>query len=113
MKGFTLLEVMVSLLILAIGLLGVAALGTTSIRSNANANHLSEALNIGQAELEKLKITAWGTIANGTSTATSKTGVIFTNTCAVTTIGNVKDVRLVIAWHDGTHFIEMRTKVAR
>ena len=120
-KGFSLLEVMLGLVILAIGLLGMAGLTTTSVRANANANHLTEAMNIGQAEMEKLKIAPWGTLANGSSTVTSQTEKVFTNSWAVTTTGNMKDVILVTSWTDGVdaenqpirHSVEFRTKIAR
>ncbi|MFT7413976.1 MAG: type IV pilus assembly protein PilV, partial [Methylophagaceae bacterium] len=41
--GFTLLEVLITLVILAIGLLGLASLQTTSIKSNYSAYHRSQA----------------------------------------------------------------------
>ncbi len=121
-KGYSLLEVMVGLVILAIGLLGVASLATTSVGVNANANHLTEAINIGQAEMEKLKITPWGTLANGSSSVTSKTGKVFTNFWSVTTTGNLKYVSLTTSWVDGTnpgtnqpitHMVELNTKIAK
>ncbi len=120
-KGFSLLEIMIGLVILAIGLLGVAGLTTTSVRVNANANHLTEAMNIAQAEIEKLRIAPWGTLANGSSTVTSQTQKVFTNSWAVTTTGKMKEVILVTSWTDGvdaenqpiTHSVEFRTKIAR
>lgn len=42
-KGFTLIEVLVSLLILAVGLLGMASLMTTSMHSSHNAYSRNEA----------------------------------------------------------------------
>ena len=121
-KGFSLLEVMLGLLILAIGLLGMATLTTKSVWVNANANHLTEAMNIGQAEMEKLKIAPWGTLVNGSSTVTSQTGKVFTNSWSVTTTGKLKDVTLTTSWVDGTnpetnqpvtHMIDLKTKIAR
>lgn len=43
MKGFTLLEVLVALVILSVGLLGLAGLQTTGIRNNHSANLRSQA----------------------------------------------------------------------
>ncbi|TKB09377.1 type IV pilus modification protein PilV [Desulforhopalus sp. IMCC35007] len=40
-KGFTLLEVLIALVILAIGILTVAAMQTTAIRGNATASHMT------------------------------------------------------------------------
>jgi Tfp pilus assembly protein PilV len=120
-KGSSLLEVIIGLVILAIGLLSVAGLVTTSVQVNANANHLTEAMNIAQAEMEKLEIVPWGTLVNGSSTTTSKTEKVFTNSWTVTTTGNLKDVTLVTSWTDGvdaenqpiTHSVEFRTKISR
>jgi type IV pilus assembly protein PilV len=114
-KGFSLLEVLIGLMILSIGMLGIAAMTTTSIQTNANANHLTEAMNIGQAQMEKLKITPWGTLANGSNGTTSKTGVAFSNTWSITTTGNLKNVTLVTSWVDrtNTHMLELKTKIAR
>jgi type IV pilus modification protein PilV len=121
-KGFTLVEVLVGLVILAIGLLGVAALSTTSIRVNANANHLTEAYQIAQAEMEKMTIASWGTLASGSSTVTSKTEKVFTNSWLVTPTGNLKDVALTTSWVDATnpetnqpitHMVELKTKIGR
>ena len=43
MKGFTLIEVLVALVILSVGLLGLAGLQTTGIRNNHSANLRSQA----------------------------------------------------------------------
>jgi type IV pilus assembly protein PilV len=43
MRGFTLIEAMVALLVLSIGLLGVAGLQLTSLRSNTSSSYRSQA----------------------------------------------------------------------
>ena len=112
-KGFTLLEVMISLLILAVVLLGVTALATTSVKVNSNANHLTWAYQTAQADLETLRRLSWGSISNGSRTATRK-GVAFTSTWAVATVGNIKNVSLSVAWNDSRdHQIDVVTKIAR
>jgi type IV pilus assembly protein PilV len=111
-KGFSLLEVMIGMLILSIGLLGAASLGISSIQTNANANHLSEAANIAQAEFERLKTIPWSGLTNGNSVSISKTQVEFTKAWVVTTSDHVKDITLKVAWSP-THFLEFRTKIAR
>lgn len=121
-KGFSLLEVMIALGILAIGLLGVAPLTTLSVKVNANTNHLTEAYQIAQAEMEKLEIAPWVSVLNGSSITASKTEVVFTNSWAVTTMGNLKDITLTTSWVDGTNpetnqpitrLVELKTKIAR
>jgi type IV pilus assembly protein PilV len=45
-KGFSLIEVMVALLVLAIGLLGLAALQTVSLQGGQNAYYRTQATNL-------------------------------------------------------------------
>ncbi len=42
-SGFTLLEIMVAMLVLSIGLLGLAGLMTSSMRNNLSASHRTQA----------------------------------------------------------------------
>jgi type IV pilus modification protein PilV len=112
-KGFTLLEVMIGLVILAVGLLGVANMATMSIRANANAGQLTNAYQSAQAEMEKLRALPWGSLVNGSNTRTSK-GMTFTNSWTISTTGNMKDVTLSVSWVDKTdHKIDLKTKIAR
>src|SRR5512139_1428431 len=109
-KGFTLIEVMISLLILAIGLLGLMALTTTSVKVNSNANHLTWAYQTAQADLERLRSLPWESISNG-SRAVTFNGVAFISTWAVATEGKIKNVSLSVAWNDsGSHQIDVATR---
>lgn len=54
-NGFTLIEVMVSIVILAIGLLGLAPMMAISITGNAFANEATEATVLAQDKIEELK----------------------------------------------------------
>ncbi len=53
-KGVTMLEVMVSILILTIGVLGLAPLIGIAVHNNTYANDLTIANNLAQKELESL-----------------------------------------------------------
>jgi type IV pilus assembly protein PilV len=57
-KGFTLIEVMVSVVILAIGLLGLAPMMAISITGNSFANEATRATVLAQDKIEELKNTA-------------------------------------------------------
>jgi type IV pilus assembly protein PilV len=46
LRGFTLVEVMVAMLILAIGLLGLAGITVVVLRSNSLSQQMSDATNI-------------------------------------------------------------------
>lgn len=53
-EGFTLLEIIVAVSILAIGLLAVASMQIAAIQGNSLANKLTEGTNLAQARLEDL-----------------------------------------------------------
>jgi type IV pilus assembly protein PilV len=53
-KGFTLLEIMIAISILAIGLLAVASLQISSIRGNAFASGVTEGTTLAADRIEKL-----------------------------------------------------------
>ncbi len=53
-KGFTLLESVISMAVFSIGILGMAALQTTAIRSNTLAEKVQENTAIGMSQIEEL-----------------------------------------------------------
>ncbi|NLC72058.1 MAG: prepilin-type N-terminal cleavage/methylation domain-containing protein [Desulfuromonadaceae bacterium] len=52
--GFTLIEVLIALVIFAVGILGVALMQMTAIRGNSTANQVSEATVFATDQLERL-----------------------------------------------------------
>ncbi|MFZ3045127.1 MAG: prepilin-type N-terminal cleavage/methylation domain-containing protein [Desulfatirhabdiaceae bacterium] len=54
-KGFTLIEVLMAIIILAIGLLSLSQLSAYTIRSNAAASHFTRATVMAHDKLETLK----------------------------------------------------------
>jgi type IV pilus assembly protein PilV len=108
-KGFTLLEVMIGLLILAVGLLAVAGLTTMIIKTNAYGNHLTEASTIAQAKMEEFR-TTHPAAGNGSDTVEGVTGARFTRKWAVTPKGEMKIITVTVEWADITrHSIELST----
>jgi len=57
-KAFTLIEVMIAMLILAIGLLGLAGMTVVVLRSNMVAQQITEATNLTTSMMEALKLQA-------------------------------------------------------
>ena len=54
--GVTLIETMIALLVFSVGILAVASMQTTSMRSNAYANQVSQKVFSAGAAIEKLMI---------------------------------------------------------
>jgi len=57
--GFSLLEVMIAMTILAIGLLGALSMQVQALTGNSTGRHVSEAMRIGLDQLETLKYQGW------------------------------------------------------
>jgi len=55
MRGFTLLEVLVALLVLSVGLLGLAGLQTFSLRNNTSAFQRSQAVVLAYDALDRMR----------------------------------------------------------
>jgi type IV pilus modification protein PilV len=63
-QGFSLLEVLVALSILAVGLLGLALFQITAIKGNASANDTVLATNYAQDGIETLQATPFDNVAD-------------------------------------------------
>lgn len=119
-KGFTLLEVMIALFILAFGLLAIATMQAAAIKANSQAMGLTEAANLAQDRTEKLMSLAYthdalkdtdsdggggldhtGAGADHTIAWAAPNGVIYTvywNIAANDPIQNVKTIRMIVQW---------------
>jgi type IV pilus assembly protein PilV len=62
--GFSLIEVLVALSILAVGLLALALLQVTAVKGNAVASKWTVATHLAQDRLERFRHVAWGGIAS-------------------------------------------------
>ena len=58
--GYSLLEALVAVVVLAIGIIGFAMLQTTNIQSNAYARRVTEATVLLQEQIEILSTLPWG-----------------------------------------------------
>ncbi|RJG03966.1 type IV pilus modification protein PilV [Noviherbaspirillum sedimenti] len=54
-KGFTLIEVLIAMLVLAIGLLGLAGLMATSMRNNHSAYHRTQAVWLANDMIDRMR----------------------------------------------------------
>ena len=61
--GFTLMEILISLVVLAIGCLAAITMQTSTMGGAAQAFNLTEATFLVESEIERLKSTAFGRVA--------------------------------------------------
>ncbi|MEW5967275.1 MAG: type IV pilus modification protein PilV [Pseudomonadota bacterium] len=64
LSGFTLLEVMVAMVVLSIGLLGLAGLMASSMRNNQGAYHRTQATWLAYDALDRVRANRAGALAN-------------------------------------------------
>jgi type IV pilus assembly protein PilV len=62
-KGFTLIEVLISALILAVGLLGVAALQTQGLKHNVSAMYRTQAVQFSNDIIDRIRANPTGSYA--------------------------------------------------
>ena len=101
-KGFTLIEVLVSLIVFAVGLLGFASLEIVAMRNMTLSKELAKANTYAQQMVEELKASTWDNIAVGTSAATVLENK-FSRTYSVSKEGEIKKVTVTVTWTSATY----------
>ena len=104
-KGFTLIEVLIGLIILAVGILAIAGMHVTSTRGNFFSSNLMQASYVAQDRLEFLKNLPFTDpqIQDGSSVNGSKTisGVVFNWSYRIVANGDIRTINLTVTWNDG------------
>jgi prepilin-type N-terminal cleavage/methylation domain-containing protein len=118
-EGFTLVEILIGLIILAIGLLAVGVLQITSTRGNFFSSNLMQASYIAQDGLESLKNLSYDKLQqkagnNNDGTAAPTSGVTFNRAYVVTSVndanGNYLKIDYTVSWNEGvSHNITFST----
>jgi len=110
-RGFTLLEVLISIIILSVALLALAGLQIISIRGNAFGGTMTEAITLGRDKIEDLKRDDWNNVAAGNDVQTVR-GISFARSWAVQTAGQTKEVTVTVSWDNGNHQVSLATTLA-
>jgi len=113
-KGFTLLEVMISVIILSVALLALAGLQIISIRGNSFGGTMTEAITLARDKIEDLKKDEWDNLAAGNynDTPPAVRGINYARNWAVQTLGQTKEVTVTVSWDNGNHQISIATTLA-
>ena len=85
-NGFTLLEVMIAMIILAIALLALAQLQITSIRGNRFSYNMTIATSLASNGLEQMVQAYWGnpnTVSCGAAETIDQANLSFQRTCTI------------------------------
>ena len=117
-RGFSLIEVMIGIIFLAIGLLAVAGMQATSVRGNFFSNNVMLATYVAQDRLEFLKglpltdarLTPGQNYNDGTAqvSTSSVKSLVFNRSYRVTTVSNAPNddylrIDYVVGWNDGVN----------
>lgn len=112
-RGFTLIEIVVAIVMLAFGVLASASLTAALMRSNRGVTNRTRAIETLRLKVEDLQSQRYSEIVTGNDTATIG-GITYSRAWTVTPnvpIANLKTVTLTVTWGDrqGNHTISNQT----
>jgi len=118
-KGFSLIEVLIALVILAISLLALAGLMATTVKNNSFGSHITEASTFAQDKLEEFRAMRWDDVqvtppGLDTDNRSGSTGIAYTRNWTVIQDGNIKTITITINWNDRTdHSIRLISVISK
>ncbi|MBU2487814.1 MAG: prepilin-type N-terminal cleavage/methylation domain-containing protein [Proteobacteria bacterium] len=121
-QGFTLLEVLISVVILTVALLGMAALSLGIMRGNDFSERITLAATLAQDSMEDVLRMGFAGTPSGTTITTEDYGEVtgfpefkrvITIAPASTLIPNMKKVTVTVWWDKGGHKVELNTFIGR
>jgi prepilin-type N-terminal cleavage/methylation domain-containing protein len=98
--GFTILEVMVAISILAVGLMAVFTAQSRSITGNTNANRQTEAMTLAQDKMEELLALFYDDVNTDGSPVSDPGGYTVSWTVDDTVFPNTKLITVTVAAED-------------
>ena len=102
--GFTLIEIMITLVILSIGLLSLAGLQVSAIKGNANSKRMTTAVSIAEKKIEQIKNIPYTDIQSESAQQFTVERVNFTQQVTVTAnnpVQNIKKIDITVSWKGG------------
>lgn len=111
--GFTLLEALIALLVMAFGMLALAGMQLSLSRGADIAKQRTEAMRLAQEQMETLRsyasLTAWNALAGGTNTAATNTTYTRTWAFGGASTDTMRPVTVTVAWADRTSAADNQT----
>ena len=111
-NGFTLIEVLTGLVLLAFGLLAIAGMQITSVKGNFFSGNMTQASILAQDRLETLRNVAYGGAALTVGTHDDGAMGIFTRRYTVSVVPGTTMLNIMVAvsWRDSSdHTISFTT----
>ena len=113
-EGFSLIELLISLVILSVSLLALASLMAMTTQYNSFGAHATEAVTFGQDKLEELKAVPWAVVGSDADQVQGPTQTTYNRNWAVVTAGTLKTVTITVDWNDrGNHSVRLTSVVAQ
>ena len=123
--GFTLIEVLVAIVILTVGLLGMASMTGVIIRGNKLSNDLTTATTLAQDKMEDIRRLGYSGTPTSDTTVTENYNSISdyaaykrVTVTDVYTSGTtwppsgMKDITVTVYWDSDRHSVELKTSLA-
>ena len=101
-RGFSLIEMLISLVILSVSLLAIASLMAMTTRNNASGTQMTEAINLAQDKIEELSVTPSGNLLPGNDQKKGSTGINYSRNWTVlpNATGNLRAVTVTVNWNN-------------
>ena len=97
-EGYTLIETLIAIAILAFGLMAVATMQITAIKTNAVASGISQGLTLGQAKVEELMNLPYSALSDGSSSSTDGKYTVLWNVAVNVPVISSKTIRVLVTW---------------
>lgn len=119
-KGFTLLEILVAILVLSIGLLGMAALTGGIIHNNKFSKELTTATILAQDQMEEIRRLGYSGTPSTDTDATEDYNSItnypsykrVTSTRVNNPAAGMKKATVIVCWDSDSHSVALQTILA-
>lgn len=108
-RGFTIVELLISLFIISFVLLAMSTMVISVMRANSQSKEMARATALLQDKAESLRNTAYGSLGSD-SDVTSLPGVDYTRQWTVTAYPNYKTILITVSWNsNGPHSVNAST----